>query len=276
METLTVPRQSSSSSAPPESPLSAVSWGAVGAGAFVIAAMSLALLALGAGFGLSILSPWTDLSENASAAGTTAIVWMIVGQVVASILGGYMVGRLRTRWTAVHNDEVFFRDTANGFLAWAVAVVICASFLATAATSMLSSSLARPTVVAAASNPVDPNAYYVDTLFRSETNTPGPLNTPPAEATRVFTKALLDGQMKAEDKRYLGRIVAARTEIAPEEAERRIDLVLTDARQATDSVRKVTAHLLLWTFLALLMGAFSASYSATLGGRLRDRMKAIG
>jgi MFS family permease len=244
-------------------------------GAFVAAALGLALLALGAGFGLSIVSPWATLDATASSVSTTAIAWLIATQLIASALGGYLVGRLRTKWSAVHTDEVYFRDTANGFLAWAVALVICASLLASAATSMISSSLANPQPVASAADSTGPDAYYVDTLFRSETVTPGPVTAAPPEAGRIFVKALTQGEMGIADRQYLGRIVSARTGLAPADAEKRIDTVIADARQATDTVRRLTARLLLWMFLALLIGAFSASYAATVGGRHRDHLKVI-
>ena len=96
-----------------------------------------------------------------------------------------------------------------------------------------------------------------------------------AEAGRIFANALRQNQMPAADQTYLARLVAARTGISPPEAERRVSDVVTEARQAEDAARKATAHLLLWFFLALLMGAFSASYAATIGGRQRDHVKAV-
>src|SRR5580704_5040642 len=110
---------------------SGVSWGAVIGGAFVAAAVSLIMLALGAGFGLSAVSPWSNV--GASAIGAAAIVWLIVNEAISCALGGYLAGRLRTKWVSVHTDEVYFRDTANGFLVWAVAVVMTVTFLASAA-----------------------------------------------------------------------------------------------------------------------------------------------
>ena len=53
--------------------------------------------------------------------------------------GGYVAGRLRTRWVGVHTHEIFFRDTAHGFLAWALATVIGAGFLAAAASNIAGS-----------------------------------------------------------------------------------------------------------------------------------------
>ncbi len=115
---------------------SGVSWSAVVGGAFVTAALSLIMLALGAGFGLSSVSPWSNVGVSASTAGSIAIFWLILTEIVASAMGGYLAGRLRTKWHTIHNDEVHFRDTANGFLVWAVAVVLTTAFLGTAAVSM--------------------------------------------------------------------------------------------------------------------------------------------
>jgi hypothetical protein len=120
-----------------ESHSSGVSWAAVIGGAFVTAALSLILLALGAGFGFSSVSPWSNVGASASTVGTAAIIWLILMQVMSSSMGGYLAGRLRTKWADIHTDEVYFRDTAHGFLAWAVALVITAAFLASAATSMM-------------------------------------------------------------------------------------------------------------------------------------------
>ena len=99
------------------------------------AALSLILLSLGTGLGFSAISPWSNNGTSAAAIGAGAIVWLIVTQVLASALGGYLGGRLRTKWTGVHTDEVYFRDTAHGLLVWAVSIVITAGFLASAAVS---------------------------------------------------------------------------------------------------------------------------------------------
>jgi hypothetical protein len=99
---------------------SAVSWAAVIAGAFVAAALWLALLALGTGIGFSTVSPWANSGESSSTVGWAAIVWLIVMELIASSMGGYLAGRLRTKWVGVHTHEVYFRDTAHGFLVWAV------------------------------------------------------------------------------------------------------------------------------------------------------------
>jgi hypothetical protein len=258
---------------------SGVSWGAVIGGAFVAAAFYLILLALGAGLGLSAVSPWSNVGVSASAAGTAAIVWLILIEVIASAMGGYLTGRLRTKWALIHTDEVYFRDTANGFLAWAVALVIGVTFLASAGALMVGDAaqarLPGPSATAA-TNPLDPNAYYVDTLLRSpRAGAESKDVATQAEAGRIFANALRQNQVPPADQTYLAALIAAKTGITQSEAEKRVSDVFTEAKLAEDAARKVTAHLLLWFFLALMMGALAASYAATIGGRQRDHVKAI-
>ncbi len=254
---------------------SGVSWGAVIAGAFVAAAFYLILLALGAGLGLSAVSPWSNVGASAATVGTAAIVWLILIEVIASALGGYLTGRLRTKWALMHSDEVYFRDTANGFLAWAVALVISVTFLASAAASMVGR-IAELGSAAESTRTTDHNGYFVDTLFRSDhVGAENKDDSTQAEAGRIFSNALRQNQMPVEDQGYLARLIAAKTGISQSEAERRVREAVANARQKEDTARKLTAHLLLWFFLALLMGAFSASYAATVGGRQRDHVKAV-
>src|SRR5471030_2497915 len=136
-----------------EAHTSGVSWGAVVAGAFVAAALSLALLALGTGIGFSAVSPWANAGASASAIGWTAIGWLVLMQLIASSVGGYLAGRLRTRWVNVHTHEVYFRDTAHGFLVWAVGLVITAAFLTSAATSVVGGAARAGAIAAEASGP---------------------------------------------------------------------------------------------------------------------------
>jgi hypothetical protein len=250
---------------------SGVSWAAVIGGAFVTAALSVTLLALGAGLGLSSISPWSNVGASASVVGTAAIVWLIAMQIISSAMGGYLAGRLRTKWATIHTDEVYFRDTAHGFLVWAVALVITASFLAAAATSMVGGT-AQPE----GRSSFDPHAYFVDTLFRSDH--PGPdRNDAPvrAEVGGILANALRQKEVPAADKTYLVQLVTARTGLQPADAEKRVSEVFAEAREAADAARKAAARLLLWLFVALLIGAFCASYAATIGGRQRDHVRAV-
>jgi hypothetical protein len=274
---------------------SGVSWAAVIAGAFVAAALSLILLALGTGFGLSSVSPWSNVGASASTVGMATIAWLILMQIIASAMGGYLAGRLRTKWVNVHTDEVFFRDTAHGFLVWAVGLVITVSFLTSAATSMVGgaaqlgatglstaggAAMATSAVGQAEGRHLNPTEYFVDTLFRSERLSPDGNDAPVrAEVGRIFANALRQKDVPAADKTYLAQLVAAKTGLSPTDAEKRVSEVVAqvqnvaaEARQAADTARKAAAHLLLWTSLALLIGAFCASYAATIGGRQRDHV----
>src|ERR1035441_2932701 len=122
----------------------------------------------------------------------------------------------------------------------------------------------------------DPNKYFVDTLFRSDR--PASETTDAsirAEAGSIFANALRQKDVPAPDKTYLGQLVAARTGLSQTDAEQRVSDVLSQARQAADTARKTVAHSLYWTFLALLIGAFCASFAATIGGKQRDHVVTI-
>jgi len=130
---------------PAGQPLNAVSWQAIFAGATASAALSLILLVLGMGLGLSALSPWTGISGTTTAITASTIVWLGLTAAAASGLGGYIAGRLRTRWPDAQRDEVYFRDTAHGFLSWAVATLLTAAVL----TSVIGAILGTSDVVSA-------------------------------------------------------------------------------------------------------------------------------
>jgi hypothetical protein len=108
---------------------SAVAWCAVFAGAVASTALSLILLFLGTGFGLTLVSPWSTEGISATSFGVSSILGITVISLLASALGGYLAGRLRTRWINTPSDEVFFRDTAHGFLSWSVATLVTAALL---------------------------------------------------------------------------------------------------------------------------------------------------
>jgi hypothetical protein len=254
---------------------SGVSWSAVIGGAFVTAAFSLVLLALGAGFGLSAVSPWSNVGLSASTVGALGIGWLIFIEIIASALGGYLTGRLRTKWASVHTDEVYFRDTANGFLSWAVAFVISMAFLASAAASMMGH-FSTAEKASESGGETIPQAYFVDQLFRTDHPATETRDVAArAEAGRILTNALRQSQTPAADQSYLSQLVAAKVGVSQPDAEKRVAQVTNDARQVADNARKETAHVLLWTFIALMAGAFSASCAATIGGRQRDHMRAI-
>jgi hypothetical protein len=257
---------------------SGVSWAAVIGGAFVSASLALILLALGTGLGFSSVSLWSNMGASASTVGKGAIVWLIVTQIIASAMGGYLAGRLRTKWVHVHTDEVYFRDTAHGFLVWAVGMVITASFLASAATSLAGAAAQRGANGTAAATGADeamlnPNAYFVDTLLRSGGPVPDRNDVSErGEVARTFAHALRQGSIPPADNTYLAQAVSARTGLSQTDAEKRVSDVFDEAQRSADGARKALAHLSLWLFVALLSGAFCASYAGTIGGKQRDHV----
>lgn len=234
----------------------AVSWGAIIAGAAAAAALSLILLVLGVGLGLSSISPWSEQGVQAGTLGVAGIVWLAFMQLAAAGLGGYVAGRLRVRWARTHADEVYFRDTAHGFLAWSVATLFTAALLtstiagvlgmgaqAVATTAGGAVQAATTAGVAMSANgagtpgaqpgrsPVDPTAYFVDMLMRPATSEPptagtAGTGTPPApngaEAGRILAHAMAEGSLPPDDAHYLGQLVAQRTGLSPADAEKRV------------------------------------------------------
>lgn len=260
---------------------SGVSWGAVIAGASVASALSLTMLALCAGFELSVISPWSSLRASPASLSTVGLICLVITQVIAFAMGGYLVGRLRNRWDSLHNDEVHFRDTANGFLTWAVTVVLTVAFLTSAATRMAGGVADSPgaslrNTPAEMESDLGANAYFVDRLFRPDH--PGASEADVvarAEAGRIIDAALRQQEGATLDADYLVQLVVANSGLNQNAAQRRVAETLAEARQNLDRVRKGTARILLWTFLTLLIGAFCASFAATLGGRQRDHVQTL-
>ena len=269
-----------------ESSISAISWAAIIGGAFATAALSLILLALGSGFGLASVSPWPNSGASVTTFTAMTAIWLIIVQWVSSGLGGYLTGRLRTKWVGVHTHEVFFRDTAHGFLAWALAAVIGAAVLASAAASLLSGGAQVAGTIASgaaegasqAAVQENPFTYYVDSLFRSDHPDANASDQEVrAETTRIFATGIRNGDVPAGDKTYLAQLVATRTGVSQADAEKRVNDVIakvkaaeTKARQIADATRKAGAYLSIFTGVTMLIGAFIAAASAALGGRHRD------
>ncbi len=257
-----------------EASSSGISWPAVIGGAFAAAALSLILITLGTGLGFAA-SPWSNL--GASTIGKGAIVWLILSQIVAFAMGGYLAGRLRTKWVDVHTDEVYFRDTAHGLLVWAVGIVLIAAFLASTAAMFAGGAVQKtPSTSAGTTEAATPNAYLIDTMFRSNgVITEQNAAAMRAEADRILAHDLKEGSMSQADNVYLAQLVSARTGLNQADAQRRVADAFAAAQQAAETARRTLAHLSLWSFVALLSGAFCASYAGTIGGRQRDHMRAV-
>jgi hypothetical protein len=201
------------------------------------------------------VSPWSQKGISAGNFGVATILWLTFTQVFASGLGGYLAGRLRTRWIAVHEDEVYFRDTAHGFLAWAIASLTTAALLtsvigsivgsgvqagtsavgsATTASAGFNSELAKPDA------DVTRTAYFMDSLFRMA---PAAVPSAPtrntngesggaiqqgsaqqlSEVTRIFMNTLRMGPLPPEDVSYTAQLIAQRTGLSQPEAQKRVN-----------------------------------------------------
>jgi hypothetical protein len=254
---------------------SAVSWASIAAGAVVAAAMSLALLALGAGLGLSSVSPWADSRVSASTFKNATGIYLVLVAVMSSAIGGYLAARLRTRWAGVDTNEVFFRDTAHGLITWAFATVLSASALGAAATHVVGGAAGAGAAAGQAVQNVDPSRVSVDRLFRTDAvappASPAGANDARAEATRLWTSSFNpSGESAPADRTYLARLIAAQTGMSQADAEKRVNDVIVEAKAAADRARKGAAKLAFWLTASLLFGAFAASLAAVEGGQLRD------
>jgi hypothetical protein len=278
-----------------ESSRPGVMWGPVIAGAFAAVALSLVLLALGSGLGLLSVSPWSNAGASAATFSIMTAIWLIIVQWLSSAFGGYLTGRLRTKWVSLHDDEVYFRDTAHGFLSWAVASVIVVAVVSSAAASLIGGGLqavgsgassviqgvSQGTSQGAAANPSgvgDAMSYFTDTLFRSDqpSGSDNAQDTQ-AQASRILVNGLKNGGLSPDDRTYLAKLVAARTGLSQQDAEKRVDDVVAmakdaemKARMAADAARKASAYLSLFTALSMMIGAFIAAAAGALGGRRRD------
>jgi hypothetical protein len=172
----------------------------------------------------------------------------------------------------VHTDEVYFRDTAHGFLVWAVSLVVTAAFLTSAATAMVGAEARNNNNVRSENAATEARNYYVDSLFRSSQPASANDAQARAEASVIFAHALAERQLNLEDKTYLDESVSRNTGLSVPEADKRITEVFERDQQAAESARKAVAHSLYWLFVSLLLGAFFASLAATLGGKRRDRV----
>src|SRR4029079_2560803 len=199
---------------------SAISWAAVAAGGVATAALMLLLAAFGAGMGFSTVSLW---SSSGSSSGTFWVgtgIYLCVAAMLASTVGGYIAGRLRTRWTGLHTDEVVFRDTAHGFLAWAtatvrvVAVIAFHSMVSFGAGTQLAANVAGGVASGATQNASggtgnEVTGYLAATCLGP--NEPARLapagaetdQTANAQITRIIGVGALQGEINKEDRDYL-------------------------------------------------------------------------
>jgi hypothetical protein len=236
---------------------SAVSWAAILAGAAVAVAVSLLLITLGGGIGIASLSPWRGASSSLTSFTVATAIGLIVVQWVSAGLGGYITGRLRTKWPAVHTHEVFFRDTAHGLITWALATLLVSGTAAVIASQAIGAGLRAASGVAAgaaagatggaasganggAANAAVPStagvasaavdAYDVDTLLRAGSEPAASAAAQNAagsdvrgQIARILARALAAGGLSDDDRNYLTQLVSAQTGLSQADAQMRVD-----------------------------------------------------
>jgi len=286
---------------------SAVSWGAIIAGAVAAASLALILIMLGAGLGLTSISAFENKGIDAGTFGIAAIAWLTFTQIAASGMGGYLAGRLRTKWVDTHTNEVYFRDTAHGFLTWALALLISVTLLTTAISSIVGGSAkvigsvaggVATATVDGATNMADVSSklsdssmqYLSHSLFRnnasSSTENNSLASNPPtpqemSEVAGILTQSITTGSLSDDDRQYLAQRISKYIGVSQNEAEQQVQSVFDKAQaklketkdkaqKAAEEARKTTSYVTLWSFISLLIGAFVASLCATFGGRQRD------
>ncbi|MBA8878312.1 hypothetical protein [Phyllobacterium myrsinacearum] len=274
-----------------ESNTSAVSWGPIIAGAVAAVSITILLTLLGSGFGLTMVSPWATEGSSAATFAVSTAIGLIVIQWISAGVGGYLTGRLRTKWSGVHNDEIYFRDTAHGFIAWALSTLFIVAVLGSAITSTVSGGVHTAATVASGAASAATSAagsasndtsvtYFVDSLLRPSTIRSGSSEgseTATSQVSRILLNAAATGTLPADDRTYLDQIVAARSGLSEADAKARVDAILTridaaktSAKEAADKARKVGATTAFMGAFSLLIGAFIASVAAALGGKQRD------
>jgi hypothetical protein len=269
-----------------ESSRSSVSWAAIVGGAVAASAATLVLVSLGSALGFASVSPWSG-GASLTAIGIGAAIWLVVTQWLASAFGGYLAGRLRTKWAAHQSDEVFFRDTAHGFLAWGLStiVVVWIAMSAVGGGANVAATVGAGAAVGAGqvADEAGPLAYHLDTLFRpnapadvtaaamSSTASADQTATARAESGRILTRAMTS-DLSSTDRTYVASLVSERTGLSQADAEKRVDEVVTAAKQEADDARKAATAFAFLTALSLLIGAFVASVAGAIGGRHRDEI----
>jgi hypothetical protein len=283
-----------------------VEWGPVFAGGAMAAAVSFVLLTFGAAIGLSFVSPWSNAGASTRVIASIAIFWTMAQQIGAAMIGGYIAGRMRSRWGELNEHEVEFRDGLHGGLVWAVGLIIAAGLAFSTVGAVAKSGLDAVGRAAsiAAENP-DVLGYQADVLLRSagvrvaaapsspaspssataQAATPSATSltsAPPQAGTnqqrdeivRILGKSVAAGGLSDQDSSYLSALVSQRTGLSQADAEKRVRDAYAEASHATkeaaDKARRAAILTGFVTATGLLVALAAAWWAAQRGGHHRD------
>lgn len=273
-------------------------WGPIIGGAVAAASLSFLLLTFGGAVGLSLISPWPDTGARLWVVGLAIAWWMVLVQIGSFAAGGYLAGRMRSRW-GDSTLESGFRDSTHGFMVWAVGVLFGALVFAVVGLSTAKTATQSASVVAAgATTGVTPNSpsvsttpsdYAVDLLLRplpsqplstgvdNKNSSKGDAEAARSEANRIFAGAIKNQAITERDRSYLGQLVVAQTAMPEAEAQKRVDAAITEARdlelrarQQVERARKATVVTAFIAAVSLLISLAAAIVAAGAGARHRD------
>ena len=271
-----------------------VEWGAVLAGALLAAAISFVLISFGSAIGLSATSPWPNSGASAKLIATLAVLWAMMQQIGAFMVGGYVAGRMRSRWSETTQHEVEFRDGLHGGLVWAVGIVIGAALvMATAgAAAKMGAELAGKSAAAMVQAAGEPMDAVLDGMLRpaavaqaTSSASPTAAATPPpaaggqrpaasaearGELARILASAVASGSLSEPNRAYLVQVLAQRYGLSQQEAEKRVNEAYTAAREAADKTRKAAILTGFVTAASLIISFGAAWWAAIRGGHHRD------
>lgn len=263
-----------------------IDWPAILAGVMLASAVSLILLTFGSAIGLSMTSAEEGQSASLFWIAVVGGLWILWVQLMASFAGGYLTGRMRRRVGDASEYESDVRDGSNGLVMWALATLVAAT-LAWSGVSGVATAVgnAAGAVVGAAgqaAGALDPSALLVDRTLRGGPEAPAVTEADRAAVARILASAVGDGGIDQGDRDYLVAMVAQRAGIPPEEAQARIDQVVTQAqeieaqaRDAAERARHASVVAAFLTAASLLVGAVAAYFAATRGGNHRDRQTVV-
>lgn len=265
-----------------------VDWPAIIAGIVLASAISLVLLTFGSALGLSFINFRAGADVLPLWVAIAGASWLLWVQVSSFMAGGYLTGRLRKRHLDATEHESDVRDGAHGLIVWAGGLVVGA-IIATGGVSALVSAVGSTaaTLTTAASNVadevVDPNAYFVDTLFRPAPDAASPApaadtSAQRAEAGRIVAQGAVVGSVSDADKAYLGQLVSQTTGLPADQANARVGEVMTaidnakaEAARVAESARRTGVLAAFLTAASLLVSGAAAFWAAQKGGNHRDK-----
>lgn len=262
---------------PTTSARSFVEWSPIIAGAVLAGSLSFVFLTFGAAIGLSATSPWPNTGLSASAAASIAVFWALAQQIGCFLAGGYVAGRMRSRWHESHADEVAFRDGLHGGLVWATGILVAAVLGATAAVTLASAGAQATVGLANTTTAASAMESVVDTALR-----PANVSQPPpadnearsedvrGEMGRLLASTIASSESDQSSVSYMAALVARQTGATQQEAEQRVSAAIAAARDAVDKARKATALTGFLTALGLMVSLGAAWWAARKGGKHRD------